>query len=142
MCYNEFNKEKVWMNNMGEYIGIILIVLLIFVLFGIIVVRGSFSKNMMKSLLKQQKDLLSDDEGTLEELASTALKAKKKILENNAEDIAYINQKEAELKSAGIRTTAKAIKDGLTYNDTSFCKHCGTSIDSDSKFCKKCGKEQ
>ena len=23
-----------------------------------------------------------------------------------------------------------------------YCKHCGTSIDSDSTFCKKCGKEQ
>ena len=142
MCYNEFNKEKVWVNNMGEYIGIILIVLLIFAVFGIIFMYRSSSKNMMKSLLKQQKDLLSDKEGTLEELASTALKAKKKILENNAEDIAYINQKEAELKSAGIRTTAKAMKEGFTDSDSVYCKHCGTSIDSDSKFCKKCGKEQ
>ena len=53
-----------------------------------------------------------------------------------------MSQKEAEIKSGGVRTTAKAVKEGLTGVESVFCKHCGASIDSDSKFCKKCGKEQ
>ena len=60
----------------------------------------------------------------------------------NADDLAYMSQKEAEIKSGGVRTTAKAVKEGLTGVESVFCKHCGASIDSDSKFCKKCGKEQ
>lgn len=119
----------------------------IFIVFAVVLVVafltfGPLRKNMMNNLLKQQKDMLQNNQGTLEELMSTALKTKKNIIDKNSEDIAYINQKEAELKSAGVRTTAKAIKEGFTDSDSVYCKHCGASIDSDSKFCKKCGKEQ
>lgn len=41
-----------------------------------------------------------------------------------------------------ISPKARAIKEGLTEDETIYCKHCGASIDSDSTFCKKCGKEQ
>ena len=64
------------------------------------------------------------------------------LMEQNNNDLAYMSQKEAEIKSGGVRTTAKAVKEGLTGVESVFCKHCGASIDSDSKFCKKCGKEQ
>ena len=103
---------------------------------------GPVRKSMMNSLLKQQKELFDNHSDKLESMMSSMLKTKKRILDNNADDIAYINQKEAELKSGGIRTAAKAVKDGFTDADVVFCKHCGVSIDSDSKFCKKCGKKQ
>jgi predicted amidophosphoribosyltransferase len=34
-----------------------------------------------------------------------------------------------------------SVKDGLSDDNTIFCKHCGTEIDEDSTFCKKCGKK-
>lgn len=37
---------------------------------------------------------------------------------------------------------AKGIKEGLSEEDTVYCKHCGQLIDSDSRFCKSCGKQQ
>ena len=42
----------------------------------------------------------------------------------------------------GIKIKAGAVKEGFTGGDTMYCKHCGTSIDSDSRFCKSCGKAQ
>ena len=61
--------------------------------------------------------------------------------QNETKDIAtdiYLTQ--AEIKSGGIKTIAKAFKDGM--KDSIFCKHCGAEIDQDSKFCRECGKEQ
>ena len=121
---------------------VVVFIVIVVVVIVALIAFGPVRKNMMNSLLDQQKDLLDKNSDKLESMMSSMLQTKKRILENNAEDIAYINQKEAELKSSGVRTTAKAIKDGFTDNDSIFCKHCGSSIDSDSKFCKKCGKEQ
>ena len=36
----------------------------------------------------------------------------------------------------------QGIKEGLSENETVYCKHCGAQIDADSSFCKKCGKQQ
>ena len=48
----------------------------------------------------------------------------------------------ADASKEGIKTTTRAIKEGLTEDETVYCKHCGASIDSDSTFCKNCRKEQ
>ena len=53
-----------------------------------------------------------------------------------------IASKEANIEGVKIKSAAKAIKEGLTENNTIYCKHCGSLIDSDSKYCKVCGKEQ
>ena len=37
---------------------------------------------------------------------------------------------------------AKGIKEGLSNDETVYCKHCGAQIDVDSNFCNKCGKQQ
>lgn len=135
-------------NKMGDKIGTIILILIpmvIIFLMGIYIGKkknGGLHSNMMDDLLDQHQNLLGNSSAKLENIMSSMIKTKKRILDDNAEDLAYLSQKEAELKSAGVRTTAKAVKDGLTDNDTAFCKHCGISIDNDSKFCKKCGKEQ
>lgn len=36
---------------------------------------------------------------------------------------------------------AKGIKEGLSDEETVYCKYCGSLIDADSRFCSKCGKQ-
>ena len=67
---------------------------------------------------------------------------KKQILDENEDALMDIAHKEAKVRNVGIKSAAKAVKEGLKEEDTIYCKHCGYEIDSDSKFCKKCGKEQ
>lgn len=133
---------------MGEYMWIIILIAFL-VVAAIVLSRvvsrknnGGIHSKLMNDLLSENKNIFKDSSSTLENMMSSMIQTKKKILEENADDLAYISQKEAEIESSGVRIKAKAVKDGLTDNDTAFCKHCGTAIDSDSKFCKKCGKEQ
>lgn len=133
---------------MSENFGIILLIICVVVvvyIFGMVLRRknsGGLHGNMMDSLMNQQQKMLERNSDKLEGMMSSMIKTRKKILDENADDLAYMSQKEAEIKSGGVRTTAKAVKEGLTGVESVFCKHCGASIDSDSKFCKKCGKEQ
>lgn len=69
------------------------------------------------------------------------LKSQKYMLDENEDILKEINRKSANISKDGIETTAKAIKRGLSQ-DTIYCKHCGSSIDSDSRFCKNCGQRQ
>lgn len=133
---------------MGEYLGIIILIIFVVVIvfiLGMFVGRknsGKLHSNMMGKLMDRQQKMLEKNSDKLEGLMSSAIKARKKMLDEHADDLAYMSQKEAEIKRGGVHTTAKAIKKGFSDSDTTFCKHCGASIDSDSKFCKKCGKEQ
>ena len=47
----------------------------------------------------------------------------------------------ADATADGLETTVRAIKKGITEEESIFCKHCGAKIDKDSKFCSECGKE-
>ena len=88
----------------------------------------------MKSMLNETKDDLTD-------IAGVAIDIKKRMLDENEENLRDLKTREAYIARDSIEITAKAIKDGLS-GDKAYCKHCGTLIDKDSKFCKKCGKEQ
>lgn len=138
---------------MEEYIGLIVavgcVIAVLLIFFSIFKSRKNtlgFPGKMMENLLDQQQKMLENNSDKLGELVNTALKTKKKILEDNAEDLEYITKKEAEINSSGVRVTAQAVKEGLTDNvkdnNKIYCKHCGSRIDSDSIFCKHCGKEQ
>lgn len=56
----------------------------------------------------------------------------------NQADLAALATTQAETTSEAIKTTAKAVREGLT-DDILYCKHCGGKVDTDSKFCKHCG---
>ena len=51
-------------------------------------------------------------------------------------------EKMAPSMGTAAKEIAKGIKDGLSDDNTIYCKHCGSLIDNDSRFCKSCGKEQ
>ena len=70
------------------------------------------------------------------------LKMQKKMMDDNSELIEELNAKGANLSSRGIRTRAKAFKEGIDAASSIYCKHCGAEIDNDSTFCKVCGKKQ
>lgn len=70
------------------------------------------------------------------------IQATKYMIDDQKENIRDISSNLADASKEGIKTTTRAIKEGLTEDETIYCKHCGASIDSDSTFCKKCGKEQ
>lgn len=74
-------------------------------------------------------------------MMSKGVKATKYMMEESKNDIKSISSDIAEATSDGIETTTRAIKKGLTKDESIFCKHCGAKIDKDSKFCNKCGKE-
>lgn len=123
----------------------------IFILVGIIIIGyGIFSMILNKKRFeKQQSELFKfngmkqkDLEKTLTELGSIAAKARKNILIENEDELRFSANKQAEINKDAIKTSMHAIKEGLTEEETVYCKHCGASIDADSKFCKSCGKEQ
>ena len=74
-------------------------------------------------------------------MMSHQVKATKYMMDESKEDFKSISDNMAYATKDGIKTTARAIKEGFT-EDNIYCKHCGSEIDNDSKFCKKCGKEQ
>jgi rRNA maturation endonuclease Nob1 len=121
---------------------IVPILMVVIIVFTIIMtfspkMRGKFMSKQMKSM----RYMMEESKDDLAKLSGTAISIKKQMLDENETALSDIAEKEAKIKSVGIKSAAKAIKEGLTEDDTIFCKHCGKSIDSDSKFCKICGKE-
>ena len=92
-----------------------------------------------KHMVDYSKEDLEDIGTTL---ASTAVKTKMNILNENEENLKELANREANIKKDYVKTMASALRDGLNDNDTIYCKYCGNMIDSDSTFCKHCGKEQ
>lgn len=75
-------------------------------------------------------------------MMSKQVKATKYMMDDSKDDIESISTGMADATKEGIKTTVSAIKQGLTEDETIYCKHCGSKIDKDSKYCKVCGKEQ
>lgn len=74
-------------------------------------------------------------------MMSRQIKATKYMIDESKEDLKSISDNMVYATKDGIKTTARAIKEGFT-EDNIYCKYCGSEIDNDSKFCKNCGKEQ
>ena len=74
-------------------------------------------------------------------MMSRQVKATKYMMEDSKEDLKDISDNMAYATYDGVKSTARAIKEGFD-DEQIYCKHCGARIDSDSKFCNKCGKEQ
>ena len=116
----------------------------VFVL-GMMFVPGLRSK-FMGHQLKMQKRMLEDNKEVMQDIGKITgeigVKTAKGVLDENEEDIRHVVGKTADISKDAITTTTRAIKKGLTEEESVYCKHCGESIDSDSTFCKACGKKQ
>lgn len=108
-------------------------------------VPGLRSK-FMGHQLKMQKRMLEDNKEVMQDIGKITgeigVKTAKGVLDENEEDIRHVVGKTADISKDAITTTTRAIKKGLTEEESVYCKHCGESIDSDSTFCKSCGKKQ
>lgn len=74
-------------------------------------------------------------------MMSRQIRASKYMMDESKEDLKSISDGMAYATKDGIKTTARAIKEGFV-GEFVYCKHCGSKIESDSKYCKECGKEQ
>ena len=94
---------------------------------------------MQKRMLEDNKDVMTDIGKITGEIG---VKTAKGVIDENEDDIRHVVSKSADMSKDAITTTTRAIKKGLTEEESDvYCKHCGALIDEDSKFCKKCGKK-
>ena len=67
------------------------------------------------------------------------------IIAYQAQQVMPIAQEGIEKMAPSIGTAAKeiskGIKEGMSDDNTTYCKYCGAVIDADSNFCNKCGKQ-
>lgn len=106
----------------------------------------SFRSKFFGHQLKMQKRVLEDNKDVMADIGKISgeigVKTAKGVIDENEDDIRHVVNKSADISKDAITTTTRAIKKGLTEDDSIYCKHCGASIDSDSTFCKACGKKQ
>lgn len=115
---------------------------IVFVFTIAMIISPKLRGKMMSRQFKSMNYMIEESKDELAKLSSTAVGIRKQILDENEDVLTDIAHKEAKIKSVGIKSATKAIKEGLTEKDSIYCKYCGSEIDTDSKFCKKCGKEQ
>lgn len=101
--------------------------------------RAKMLSRQFESLSGATNMSKEDIENLLTNLSSATIRSKKRILDENEDDLKDIKDTEVRINKDAIRESAKAIKEGFT--GTTFCKFCGASIDDDSKYCKACGKK-
>ena len=127
-------------NSLFVIVPIFIGIVFIFMIF--IIVSPKFRGKMMSTQFKSMRYMMEESKDDFAKLSGTAIEIKKQMLDENEEALTDIAHKEAKIRSVGIKSAAKAVKEGLTEKNSIYCKYCGSEIDSDSKFCKHCGKEQ
>jgi hypothetical protein len=127
------------------FIIVPIIIVIVFVIVIIMFISPKVRGKMMARQIKAARYMLDESKDDLENMGTivgnTSIKIKKNIIEDNEETLKDINIKEANINKEKVRITAKAIKEGLTEDNSIYCKYCGQEIDSDSIYCKNCGKK-
>lgn len=103
-------------------------------------VRGMFMSRQIKSIKYMTDYSKNDIESINTNVKGAVIKSKKKIIDNNYDDLQEIVKSSADISKDAIKTTVEAIRESMV--DRIYCKWCGAIIDEDSKFCKVCGKKQ
>ena len=103
--------------------------------------RSKMLARQMKSL-RGATDLSKEDiESMLTNLSDASIKSKKKVIDENEDNLKDIADANARINKGAVKETAKAFKEGFTSSDKIYCKYCGAEIDTDSVYCNKCGKK-
>ena len=125
----------------GIMAGVIVIILVVIIVF---MLKGMSTRVLEKNIEKMsnQKGMeTSVLEDTLVNMSEAVVRAQNKIIKNNEEMLKDTADRSAKINRDAIKSKASAVKEGFEDNNTTFCKYCGASIDSDSVFCKECGKK-
>lgn len=131
----------------GE-IGIVVCVILSV----IFILRGTSQKGLEEKLtkygnavMKAQNNIINNNDEVLRETltkyGNTVVRAQNDIINNNEDILREKANKTADIHKDAVKTIAHSIKEGLSDDNTVYCKHCGAQVDADSIFCKKCGKQ-
>lgn len=104
-------------------IGIVVVLIIVFIIF---LLTGTTQKGLEKTFTKY---------------GNVTARAQYNIINNNEEILRETANKTADIHKDAVKTIVHSVKDGLSDDNTVYCKHCGTQIDADSSFCKKCGKQ-
>lgn len=104
-------------------IGIVVILIIVFI---ISLLTGTTQKGLEKTLTKY---------------ANVAARVQNNIINNNEDILRETANKTADIHKGAVKTIVHSVKEGLSDDNTVYCKHCGAQIDADSSFCKKCGKQ-
>ena len=104
-------------------LGIVVILIIVFI---ICLLTGTTEKNLEKTLTKY---------------GNVGVRAQYNIINNNEEILRETANKTADIHKDAVKTVVHSIKEGLSNDNTVYCKHCGSQIDADSSFCKKCGEQ-
>ena len=121
--------------------------IVVFLAIFIYVIMMMFGTKTRAKMISRQIESISgatniskeDIENVLTNLSGATIKSKKRILEENEDDLKDIKDAEMRINKDAIKETAKSIKEGFIGDI--YCKHCGKLVDKDSKYCKYCGQE-
>lgn len=102
--------------------------------------RGKFMSRQIKAVKHMTDYSKKDIQDIGYNIGDATIKASKKIVDNNVEEMEDIFTKTASSSSKGVAILSKAIKDGIREKKE-YCKYCGELIESDSIYCKQCGKK-
>ena len=142
--FDNMNQGVSTFNIMFIVVSVIIGLSFVFVILSFI--SPKFRGKMMSRQVRATKHMIDYSKDDLEDigtsLGNSAIKMKKNILDENEDTLRDISDREANIKKGYVKTMTSAIRDGLSEEDTIYCKHCGSKIDSDSTFCKDCGKKQ
>ena len=103
--------------------------------------KGKMLSNQFKSLNIATGMSKEEIENMITNLEGASIKAHKNVVSEHEEDLKDIADTTARASKGAVETTARAIKKGFAEEEKVYCKYCGSLIDSDSKFCKSCGKK-
>lgn len=142
--FNNFDQTFSTFNIIFIIVSIVIAIVFLFTILSII--SPKFRGKMMSRQIRATKHMVDYSKEDLENigtnLGNTAIKININILDENEEDLKKMANKKASIKKDYVKTMASAIHEGFKEDDTIYCKHCGSMIDSDSTFCKICGKKQ